>query len=85
MKKTGSQPNCTYPDWLISSSRFLSFNFKQLYTFSDDGLEMKLSNYSYSTKAEALLAKASCIDMLNETENFVKLITRKDHLPELYC
>ena len=77
METLPSTSQCIYPAWLSSAQRFISLDFKTLFEFSPDGKEMKFSNYSYTTKQEDLISVASCIETIEEGENYVKLLTRK--------
>ena len=76
MKTVPFYSDCTFPSWLSTGGRFLSFDFKTLFIFSQDGKEMMKSNYSYTTKVESLVALTSCVQTMSHMENSVKLITR---------
>ncbi|XP_023333381.1 uncharacterized protein LOC111705149 isoform X2 [Eurytemora carolleeae] len=76
MKTVSFNSNCTFPPWLSSGARFLSFDYKSLFVFSPDGKEMMKSNYSYTTREENLVSRTSCVQTMLQMENSVKLITR---------
>lgn len=59
-----SKPQCRFPSWAVRAKTFHNFGFTSQYNFTEDGVTMVVSNFSYLTNITHLTSKTICVDIL---------------------
>jgi len=68
--------HCIFPEWASEMGALYSFSFSSKYEFSDDGFVLSLSNYSSVSKKSHELSRTICVTEEEQSENYVKMVTK---------
>lgn len=61
-------PDCRFPSWAVDAVYFQSFTLNSQYNFTEDGVTMIVSNFTYLTNATHLISKTVCVDILEPVD-----------------
>jgi len=68
-------PSCSFPEWATSMGSLLDFQFTSRYEFIQNGDFLLVSNYSSTNRKTNPLSQTSCVSIVEEDENSVKMVT----------
>ena len=68
--------SCKYPDWAVEMGPLISFSFSSKYQFINRGEVLSFSNYSTVSKISHEMSRTSCVEVEEEGEHYIKMVTK---------